>query len=293
MDTSVRIIKAFLSRWLDNAGTDTNRTLRKLVEFGYYFSSFSPQRQFFSEVRKVISDNSSKYYSLARKLFLSVDRDRISEFGVAFGYYGFDRSSLIRGEKLFVRGKQSPVAGVITSRGDDPDNAGIAARLQRLINGGTNIFFIFDDIPERDENELYQIISRNPRKAFFIFTANNSTALKYDQKNVMTVIDLRSGGCTSLSEQLMERRRLLGAYYVYNDDNADTACSPGLLDEVCDKSCLFLFLKASEGCSQPVREKVGAYGYLQKRRPTHPVFVSDIIGDLEWLNSGMQKNEKQ
>ncbi len=289
MDTSVRILRVFLNRWLDKAESDADRTLRKLVEFGYYFSSSAPQKRFFSEAKKIISDSCCKYYELFRTLFSSVDRERAIELGIAFGYYGLAKSYRFSGERLFGREKTGPVAGTIPSQASASDFAGLSAEFAVLSQRGAGVYFIFCDELDSCKRELCDIIDKNPRKAFFVFSTDEILLMKLTQKNVMPVLDFNSEDYDRLSEQLKKQKRIFGAFNSYGEETADYIVSKEFLDDVYDRSCLFLFLIADGSCSAASREKLSAFSYAEKRKPSNPIFVTDIISDLDSLNKPVSR----
>ena len=289
MDTSVRILKVFLNRWLDKAETDTNRTLRKLVEFGYYFSSSVPQRKFFAEAKKIMSDNSCKYYDLAQNLFSYVNKDRATELGIDFGYYGLAKNCRFSNEHHSSKDKAGLVVGFLPDCAQQDDSNELSSQFYRIAQSGANIYFIFCDELQINDNELSEIIDKNPHKAFFLFTSDESFSMKFAQKNVMPVLNLNSQIYLSASEKLKKRGRLFGGYYTYGDDTADTVTYSSFLDNVYERNCLFLFLAANKNCSQNVRDKVSGFCSRQKRKPTHPIFITDILGDINWLNKPLIK----
>lgn len=283
METSVRILKVFLNRWLDRAEADTNRTLRKLVEFGYYFSGSAPQKRFFAEAKNIISDKSCKYYILAQDLFSSVSKERAAEFGIAFGYYGLAKNCRFSSERLLGHDKSGLIAGIIpTQKSEAADD--FHNQFKKLSQNGTGIYFIFIDELTISVSEISELIDKSPHKAFFIFTANEDTALKFAQKNVMPVLDLKNSSYGSISGQLKKRGRLFGGYFRYGNENACTVTSKNFLDKVYEKNCLFLFLIQDENCSETVCERISAFSHHEKLKPSHPIFITDILGDLERLN---------
>ncbi|MFB0921120.1 MAG: hypothetical protein QMB62_09600 [Oscillospiraceae bacterium] len=285
MDTTVRILSVFLNRWLYRAETDTDRILRKLIEFGYYFSGSGAQKQFFSAAKKIIAGSDSKYYILARNLFSSVSKDRLADFGIAFGYYGLAKNSRFSGERHFSREKTCSVAAILPPRTTGTCVIELSSEFGRLSQSGINIFFIFADELNFSERELCNIIEKSPRKAFFVFTSDEDLLMKLSQKNVMPVLDLNSEDYDRLSEQLRNRRQLFGGFVSYGEESAKEAISTEFLDYVYDCGCPFLLLKEDGVCSASTHEKVSAFSYAEKRKPSHAVFVSDIIGDLECLNN--------
>jgi len=289
MDTSVRILRVFLTRWLDKAETDTNRTLRMLVEFGCYFSASLHQRKFFFEAKRILSNKESRYYSLAQSLFRSVDKERAAEFGICFGYYGLAKSSWFSGEHLCGFQKPTPVAGIIPGRKLRPVNNDLSGQFSTLAQGGTNIFFIFCDDISFSESELFAMIEKNPHKSFFLFTESESTAIKFAQKNVMPVLNLESSNYDFLADELRKYGRFFGGYYQYGDAEADIITAADFLENIYERNCLFLFLVENEECSNSTHKKIQKFGYSQKRNPTHPVFVTELFGDLEALNGNDRK----
>ena len=289
MDTSVRILRVFLNRWLDKAESDADRTLRKLVEFGYYFSSSVPQKKFFSEAKKIISDSGCKYYELFRTLFSSADREKAIEFGIAFGYYGLAKNYRYSGERLFGREKSGPVAVTIPPQAPASDFAGLSAEFVRLSQNGAGVYVIFCDKLDNCESELGEIIDKNPRKAFFAFTSNEELAVKLTQNNVMPVLDLNSENYDRLSQLLINQKRVFGGFDIYGEESAYNIGSKEFLDDVYDQNCLFLFLEDDGSCSAASREKISAFSYAEKRKPSRPIFVSDILNDIESLNKPMPR----
>jgi len=281
METSVRILRVFLNRWLDRAEADTDRTLRKLAEFGYFFSISSAQKRFFSEVKQLLSDSGSKYYMLARNLFERVDKNRTIEFGLAFGYYGLAKHF---GDHLLIREKTDIMVGIL------PDNRSIGTatafsdRFSEFSKGGASSFVIFCDALDLPTCGLFPIIENNPHKSFFLFTGAETTALQFAQKNVMPILNVTSDNFAALSDKLIKRQRLFGGFIRYDDRNANVIISKSFLNNIYEQGCLFLFLIEEKSCSEATHDRINQFAYQQKRKPTHPIFITELFGDLKWLN---------
>ena len=292
MDTSVRILRVFVTRWLDRAEYDTDRTLRKLVEFGSYFSGSVPQKRFFAAVKSILTEKNSQYYMLARTLFSNVSKDRITEFGIAFGYYGLAKNARFSNERHFQHENSGLVAGIIPPLGEAHENISLTEAFRELAQSGTSVFFIFCDEADINESELFEIVSKNPRRAFFVFTSDDVLAMKYSQKNVMPVLNLDLENQASLAAKLKKRGRLFGGYCRVSDENADNVTSEAFLDNTYKNDCLFLFLIQDTHASGS-SGGLGEFTYREKRRPSHPIFITKLPGDIDWLNELPVKKAKQ
>ncbi|NLT63119.1 MAG: hypothetical protein GXY01_01470 [Clostridiales bacterium] len=293
-DTAARILRAFAHRWLDKTELDTKRNLRKLVEFGCYFSASPQLRKFFRESRNILNDNKSKYYLLAHDLTKSVDKSRTAEFGITFGYYGLAKEIEKASSHNSAKDGENHFVGVITgNEGQGVSNADeLKERIFKLAQSGVTVFFIFCGKSSIKSTELKSIIDAYPQKAFFIFTDSDDIAMSISQKNIMPVLDLKSGSYDLISNKLRSQERLYGGYYRYNDETSDEIITKAFLNNVYEKNCLFLFLIEDIGCSQSSHDKVNNFSYHQKRKPSYPVFVTELFGDLKWLNEsvGTEKN---
>jgi len=291
--TSVRVLRAFASRWLDKAESDTKRSLRKLVEFGCYFSGSTQINSFFNEAHDILKSSNSKYYVLAHNLIKSVDKNRTTEFGIAFGYNGFVKGMNEIRSHFSANNKYKALVAIIRNIDDTLGlNAnGLSGQVTTYSQNGTAIFFIFcDDIGIAD-GELKITLDSNSQKAFFLFTDNEEIVMLNNQNNVMAILNLCSDNFAQISEILIKQKRLFGAYCRYNDENADEIISKNFLDTVKARGCLFLFLVEDDGCSESCHEKVNQFSFHQKRKPTHPIFISELFSDLKWLNDISCKNE--
>lgn len=294
-DTTARILKAFTGRWIEKSETDTKRSLRKLVEFGCCFSGSDKLRNFFGEARNILSNNKSEYYRLTRGLVKSVDKNRIKEFGIGFGYYG-----LAKGIKKSVGNSagscnEYPLAEIIGGREKYcADNA--IDRICSLADRGTSIFFIFcDGTSDVDIGELKETVDKYPQKTFFIFTGNPETAEDFSQKNAMPVLDVAAESFSLCAERLKKQKRLFGGYSRFGDKNAGEIICCNFLERICGKGCYFLFLVEGDACSENTRKMASEFGYKQKRRPNFPIFVTELFGDIDWLNekAGTKKSDRE
>lgn len=294
-NTNVRILRAFANHWLDKAETDTKRSLRKLVEFGYCFSGSSKIRNFFHEARNIINNNKSQYFSLTRNLVKNVDRVRTTEFGIIFGFDGLVKG--INGPLLHTAEKEHKYALASIIGGQGGENIlnanSLTERTNELSCGGTALFFIFIDSIEIDCELLRDLTDSFPLRTFFILTDRTDLALACNTKNVMPILDLYGKDYTEVSAKLKNQKQLFGGFLSYNDNNADTIKSTEFLDKVSESGCLFLFLVADASATKSCREKMSSFGHMQKRKPTHPIFITDLFGDLDWLNASVTDKKKQ
>lgn len=290
---TVRVLRAFAGRWLSKAETDTKRNLRKLVEFGSYFSSSAQIKNFFIEAHNILKSSISKYYILARSLIRSVDRERITEFGISFGYYGF-----VKGMREISSGSSEiensrALAGIIGNDTDNhiDDSEDLQYRISESAQNGAAMYFIFCDEICLHADEIGNVMKCYPHNAFFLLTGKADIALSNNQLNAMPILNFESECFSATCEKLKNQKRLFGAYCIVNDDNMDEVLSSDLLDKVQEAGVFFLFLIKADGCSDSLSEKANGFGYAQKRKPTHPIFVTELLGDLEWLNSVSGKIE--
>lgn len=292
--TTVRVMRAFAVHWLSKAETDTKRSLRKLVEFGCYFSGSVQIKKFFNEAHDIIKSSKSKYYVLSHNLIKSVDRDRLTEFSITLGYNGF-----VRGMKGINAGISDKVtscalAGIIGNNKANPiiNSEDLGKRISKMAITGTAIYFIFCDGAELSAEDFENVIKNYRNNAFFLFTDNGEVALKSSQMNVMPVINLQSDNFSAVCKELKDQKRLFGVYCRYDEQNADEIISSAFLDKVNEQNCMFLFLLEADGCSLECHEKINSFSFSEKRKPTNPIFISELFGDLDWLNSVSVKAEQ-
>jgi|GEM_PF-3370425 len=294
-NTTVRILRAFAGRWLDKAETDTKRSLRKMIEFGYCFSGSAGIRNFFHEARNIINSNRSQYFLLTRELVKNVDKIKTTEFGIIFGFEGLVKG--MNGAPAHLSGNdcEYALAAVIdgTKDGSLSGEAELEARVSSLSQNGAALFFIFCDRAEIDGGTLKRIAESHPKKAFFIFTGSGDLAGSCSGNNVMPVLDLGSVTYPEISSGLRKQKQLFGGFVRYGDETAEAFTQSAFLDKTAESGCLFLFLAEDGACSQDCKDRMSAFSRAQKRKPTHPIFITDILGDLKWLNGTALNNKRQ
>lgn len=272
-DISARLLRAFAGRWVDRAETDTKRSMRKLAEYGLSFSSGS-LKNFFLQARDILNDNRSPYYRLASEFIANTDKQRISEFGICFGYYGFAR------EKKKIPNKLA----VAVNGAEVPEPAALHQKLAEWDAHEAAICYLFCEGTEPSAGELLAEVALWPKRAFLIF-ADDPEALKYSwPQNVMLLVNVDAPDFAAQTQALNEQRLLSGAWHRFDDANAAETMSDAYLDSIHAAGVNFLLLLKGPDCTEECRRRVNDFCYKDKRKPHRPLFVAELFGDLASMN---------
>ncbi|MGI5979498.1 MAG: hypothetical protein ACOX66_08375 [Oscillospiraceae bacterium] len=271
-DISRRLLKAFAGRWVDRAETDTKRSMRKLAEYGISFSSGS-LKTFFTQARDILNDDHSPYYRLAAEFIQTTQKVRITDFGINFGYNGFAKE------------KKKDTKLVLALDGSDiSDAASFHQQLTQWDAHEASVVFLFCDSVQPPVELLDSEFKRWPRRAFFLFTYDAAALGHVWGNNVMLVLDASSPDFARRSAALNTHKMLTGAYHRFNDRNADECISDAFLDAVHEAGVNFLFLLRETDCTDDCRLHVNSFCFAEKRRPKRPLFVSELLGDIDSMN---------
>lgn len=88
IDITRKLLEATVDKALRDLQTDTERSVRNLVDLAQNFSNGRFQKDFFSIIQTLLEDQSSAYYALVRRIVNQVDHRTLKTFGINLGYNG-------------------------------------------------------------------------------------------------------------------------------------------------------------------------------------------------------------
>lgn len=87
-----RTINIAVSKAMEDMKSNTNRSIRNLIDLGLFFSTCENQKWFFNAAKNVIANPKNPYNSLVKRMISDVNNDTIKKVGLNLGY-----SSLVYG----------------------------------------------------------------------------------------------------------------------------------------------------------------------------------------------------
>ena len=82
------LLKTTIKKALAEIRKDPKRSVRNLVDLGLNFAEGCNQREIFDITQHYLSNENSAYFLLAERMANEIDHEKLTAFGLNFGYNG-------------------------------------------------------------------------------------------------------------------------------------------------------------------------------------------------------------
>jgi hypothetical protein len=161
------LVKTAVEKALRDLNSDPERTVRKAVDLALNFSQGRFQQQFFTCAQRMLENENSAYYRLARLLSTQVDLAHIKTFGVNLGYDGCTAGARSIRENEARLGCNIPWAITLRARQDADWIRTAASIVQQGRALGVHVYLLFG--PEALDAAYLSLYERFSDCAFVLF----------------------------------------------------------------------------------------------------------------------------
>ena len=259
---------------------DCKRSLRKLVDYGQYFSSGRFPRDFFSTVQKMLREEDHPYYALVSRAVSSVDQSYLMHFDINLGY-----ESMTRSARLIRQWHQQQNCWIPWLMGIPADTLPLSHAISALCEGdllGIRSYALFTHQP--DAAYISALTRQFPTFAFFLLLPDESVEEKLlddmeGTPNICT-IPMRKGGSFRSPELFRKRRRFYTPCRVMRAEDLrqlmqhkDLRC-PG------DEDCIFPVFLADLSVPQLELRSFRDFAISLRTSPLQSLFPIEMRGDI-------------
>lgn len=281
-DATRILVEATVRRTLKSIQECPERATRNFVDLGLQFSRGRFQTSLLEQFRKMLQNEKSAYYDLAKRIATGVDHDLVTTFGVNVGYNGFTKGARLIRRIEAERGFNIPWAlhvGINEEKlaaepGFYPDLFRQAATL------GIHTFLVFAD---GDPNNLLPLVQGKADCAFVLFLHGRQiddaflTRMR-SIKNAMVSVYLDED-TSAACEGLRAGRLLYAVHSWYLDQDVPQIVSGHWLQSILAFRPAFALLRADRACSRQAQQEIYQYIVDVRNSQRYPVLCMEIKQD--------------
>lgn len=281
-DTTRVLVEATVRRTLKNIQDSPARATRNLVDMGLQFSNGRFQTRLFRQLQKMLQNEKSAYYDLAKMIASNVDHDLITTFGVNIGYTSCTKGAGRIRQIELENGFNIPWALNVTINEEKlamkPEFYPIL--LQQATALGIHTFFLLvNDNPEK----ILPLISAEANCAFILFLHGKQVSNAFIEK-MKSIKNAMISVCLDLDteaacKKLRNARLLYAVHYRYLEKDKTRIESGECLQSILSFQPAFALLQADSSCPQQVQQEI--YQYVTNVRDSQraPIICMDIKQD--------------
>lgn len=278
-------IEVAINKAMSRLKHDPERTTRNLIDLAIGFSKGRCQTAFFRSAKKLLENEDSQYYTLAKNIAFYVDPRHVKIFGVNLGY-----NSCNLGTKTIREIEEKENFNIPWSIIFDNTPTSTMSRMMKFGKElGIFTYCIFCD--HKPDSEFMDLMSEHEDCAVALFldpvniTSECIEQLK-ELSHVMLMINTRNiDSFEDTALRLQNEGFLYGCYLSYEDSDEEWITSGEWLTEMSHAKPVMSILLADKNCNQSVCNKVKDYSLATRDEQLYPTFIIDLYSDLLLTNN--------
>lgn len=226
------LVKTLVKKAIHDLKTDPERTVRNLVDMALQFSDSRFQHKFFSTAGKLLSDEHSGYYSLAKDTLAKIEEETLLTVSMNLGYNGlFCGSKYIRQHET-EDGYHIPWTVALAVSGSQDQE-----RYHEMIKQGQDLgIHTWQLFSDHSFKACLSLAQAYPNSAFICFCSSGEigrTILEQatDAKNIIILIPYDAAADVTCS-MLREGGFAFGLYYSYGTEDIPAIESGTLIQDM-------------------------------------------------------------
>lgn len=283
------LLESVVDRGLRSMRSDPERSLRKLVDLGRDLAAGPGQKQFLSQVQKVLSQRDCPYYRLARDLAVTVDDARLKTCGINLGWNCLTvgaRQIRAREKQL---GRHIPWSLTFRLSGDPAGTEAARRTLREGLELGIRTYFLFpQDRPAAVEQAL-SLSAGAPECAVFLFLppafpVEGLSGARQD--HLILGLDTSAPGWEKTADRLRQAGYLYLYYRLYRTPEEGEEIRTGRwAHQVMSHGGFAAVAIAGADCPPWVEKQVYRYVQHARLKPRDPVLLADYYRDNLYADS--------
>lgn len=284
------LIRTTIKKALADVRRDPKRSVRNLVDLGLNFADGSNQRYFLDITRMYLSSDNSAYFRLAENIVNEYDHDKLTHYGINFGYNGCTMGARMIRERQAELGCHIPflLAFNISSSENALTAEDIAKTIREgmtlgiyiyvLICSGDNYAELLDMAAEFDECAFVYFV--NPRRLTREIISRTSelnnlvTSVRFDERNdecLKKVREMRAQGCITI------------VHYEYKPENINKVLTNQITEQMTETGAIAAILYAPPGVDKTAQKLMFDYKTEIVRSQQYPIFMFEAKSDIDHI----------
>lgn len=285
---SYNLAETVLRKAIRDMRDTPTRTFRNLVDLGVHLSVYPFQRQFFTAVQDMLTDETSAYYQMLSDLVRTVDTDRLVTFGVNLGYNACTLGA--RQIRRLEQERHFSVPWALSLELDDSPAAlaGCTHILEQGTAMGIHAWVLY---VRSSMAPVPALLARFPQCAFLVICAPAQLTPTFLDKNppsphVMYAVSWTEGAAAACT-RLRRRGCLYALFVAYDRQQAPAMLQTDFLRQAQDLHPAFVFFRAQPDCPDATQKEVYAHIRTIRRQQRYQTVPFDLIGDMQWISGAI------
>jgi hypothetical protein len=282
------LIRTTIKKALSDIQRDPKRSVRNLVDLGLQFADGENQRQILDVTRTYLSSENSAYFRLAENIVNEIDHEKLTEYGINFGYNGCTLGAKLIRENEVKLGFHIPflLAFNVTNAEDGITVDEIRKTIRQGMPLGIYIYVLIcscDNYGElldmADEfSECAFVFFVNPRRLTREVISRTSelnnlvTSVRFDSDN--------SAYCSEKVRQMREQGCITCLHYRYSPENLNELLAGNTVDSLAETGAIAAILYAEPGIDPAAQRLVFDYKTETVRSQQYPIFMFEARSDI-------------
>lgn len=283
-DMNRMLVESTIRRVLKNIQESPERTIRNLVDLGLDFCGGRFQTQFLETMQKMLSNQNSAYYELAKDVAASVDHDILINFSRNLGYNGCTKGAKVIRELEAKRGFNIPWALNLVINEEKLETV-YPDLLRQGEELGIYTYLLFADCrPER----IIPLLRGQPDSAFVLVLHSYQIDVSFIQKikpvkNAMIAVCVDKD-TKETCQKLRNSGLLCAVYQSYGEADKPYILSGNWLASVLPARPVFAFLQAEPSCCAATQKEIYDYVISVRDGQQYPVVLMDVKQDTMMID---------
>ncbi|MCH3972437.1 MAG: hypothetical protein LKE53_06745 [Oscillospiraceae bacterium] len=281
-------ISAAVDKGLRDIGRDPKRSVRQLVDLGTNFAKGRFQRYFFDIFGEMLHNENSSYYKWIHDLVVNADQKQLKTFGINLAYNSWTVGAKTVRALEQTAGYHIPWTLLFHL---SPAGKCTPEMLENTVAQGQKLG-IFSYMFFCEGNyalmNLAPLLKKNPDCAFVLFVEN----AQVDDSLIQELLHVKNTMlCLHCDDRFLETAKKLrnsdcffSAWYMYDDAFQTEDYKEKLTAQILPVKTPFLFLAASDSCSEETRRQARVYTLRGRQAQNEPLFCIDLYSDVAFID---------
>lgn len=297
-DIQRTLIENTLRLHLKRYDSDSERTLRRLIDIGLSVSKTPRQSMIFKRIALLFKDEKSTYYPALKKEFDNVNRDHFIHFCTNLGYLSWKKGAGVLNSYIKeTRDSESWLKTFLISDNNKEklNTSSLSNEIQVLNKKGIYAFNFnihFNNDVEAILNILIPVINTYQDSNFLIclpdvIIDDNTIEQLSLLPNILVAIPYNKESTFAMSELLFEEKIFYGLYYYYGKDEASDYGYELLEDtfeNMSQENTSAIFMIPSEGLTDKEKKAVNKKILRYRSGRYFPLLITDFLYDVDRIN---------
>ena len=286
------LLRTTIKKALADIKRDPKRSVRNLVDLGLNFAEGCNQREIFDLTQQYLSNENSAYFRLAENMACELDHEKLTTFGLNFGYNGCTSGARLLREKQKELGCHLPF--LITFTIDSRPDALTVAEVESAIEQGMALgIYIYAVICSSDVYPGLLNLAEQFSECAFIYFVNPVRITREvisrtgEINNLVTSLRMEEDPvpCLEAAAALREQGCITVVHYEYTPADINAILSNFLTDAFAETGAVAGIFYAVQGIDPAAQKLVADYRTEIVRSQQYPIFIFEAQSDIKRIDA--------